>query len=182
MVFTAARASRKVAVRLTAMTLSQSSSRSCTNRLSRLTPALATRMSSLPIASSALRHQRLDRILVGEIAGQHVHALLQFAGQRIERLAPGAGKRDRRALPVQRAAMAAAERAACAGHQRGLAGQIEHHGVFPRRLTAAPRQPRAALNAATSSGVPMALARRALGNALDQAGQHLAGADSRRMS
>ena len=42
------------------MTWSQSSSFNCTKRLSRLMPALATRMSSLPIASSALRHQRFD--------------------------------------------------------------------------------------------------------------------------
>src|SRR5262245_36263004 len=51
---TAARVRRNVAVRLIAMTLSQSSSRSCTNRLSRLTPALTTRMSSFCIFSSAL--------------------------------------------------------------------------------------------------------------------------------
>ncbi len=53
MVRTAARARRKVAVRLTASTSSQSSSLSWTNRLSRVIPAFATRMSSLPIASSA---------------------------------------------------------------------------------------------------------------------------------
>src|SRR3569623_715341 len=49
----AARASRKVAVRLMLMTSSQSSSRSCTKRLSRVMPALATRISSWPIAASA---------------------------------------------------------------------------------------------------------------------------------
>src|SRR5262249_46242792 len=52
MVFTAARASRKVAVRLSAITSSQAWSLSWTSRLSRVMPALAMRMSSLPIASS----------------------------------------------------------------------------------------------------------------------------------
>src|ERR1700730_1610809 len=49
----AARAKRKVAVKLTLMTSSQSSSRNCTNRLSRVMPALATRMSTCPMAWSA---------------------------------------------------------------------------------------------------------------------------------
>src|SRR3954454_5948361 len=49
----AARARRKVAVRLTLMTSSQSSSRSCTKRLSRVMPALAMRMATWPIAASA---------------------------------------------------------------------------------------------------------------------------------
>src|SRR5947199_8907137 len=49
----AARARRKVAVRLTWMTSSQSSSRNCTKRLSRVMPALAIRMSTCPIAASA---------------------------------------------------------------------------------------------------------------------------------
>src|SRR5260370_29337406 len=49
----AARARRKVAVKLTLMTSSQSSSRNCTNRLSRVMPALATRISTWPMAFSA---------------------------------------------------------------------------------------------------------------------------------
>src|ERR1043166_1267642 len=48
-----ARARRNVAVRLTLMTSSQSSSRNCTNRLSRVIPALATRISTCPIVASA---------------------------------------------------------------------------------------------------------------------------------
>src|SRR6476646_6238241 len=49
----AARARRKVAVRLTRITSSQSSSRNCTNKLSRVMPALAIRISTCPIAASA---------------------------------------------------------------------------------------------------------------------------------
>src|SRR2546429_615878 len=49
----AARARRKVAVKLTLMTSSQSSSRNCTNRLSRVMPALAIRISTWPMAFSA---------------------------------------------------------------------------------------------------------------------------------
>src|SRR4051812_12287267 len=52
MVFTAARARRKVAVRLSAITSSHAWSLSWTRRLSRVMPALATRMSSLPRALS----------------------------------------------------------------------------------------------------------------------------------
>src|SRR5262245_13138957 len=51
--FTAARASRKVEVRFTLSTCSQSSSLSCTKRLSLVMPAFATRMSSWPSACSA---------------------------------------------------------------------------------------------------------------------------------
>ena len=50
---TAARARRNAAVRFTATTSSQSSSRNWTNRLSFVIPALATKMSSLPMACSA---------------------------------------------------------------------------------------------------------------------------------
>ncbi len=95
---TAARVSRKVAVRLTAITLSQSSSLNCTNRLSRLTPALATRMSSLLHFLFRARHQGLDRVLVGEIAGQHVHAILRVR-RRARRARRGACRRSRRWRP-----------------------------------------------------------------------------------
>ena len=139
MVRTAARASRNVAVRLTAITSSQASSLSCTSRLSRVMAALATRMSSLPIASSAFGTSASTCILVGQIAGQHMHALLELAGELIEHLAPRAREGDSRALLMQGARDGAADAAGGAGDQGRLAGQIEHAILLDRATVLAAR-------------------------------------------
>ena len=101
MVFIAARERRNVAVRLMLMTA---------------VPVLVAQLHEQIVLGDAgigdedvellhrlfgLRNQRLDLILVGQIAGQHMHALLQFAGELIEHLLAGAGNRDGRALLVQ---------------------------------------------------------------------------------
>ncbi len=101
-------------------------------------------------------------------------ALLELGGQRVEQLAAGAGDRNGGALRVQRARDRPADAAGRAGDERGLAGQIEHDvlasGLFSdsaaRRLEGGHIVGRADRDAA-----------RTLGDALDQAGQHLAGAD-----
>jgi hypothetical protein len=71
-------------------------------------------------------NQRLDLFHTGEIAGQHMDPLFQFAGERIQRLAPGARNGNRGALCVQRFCNRAADAACRAGDQRGPACQIEH--------------------------------------------------------
>ena len=119
-----------------------------------------------------VRDQRLDRILVGEIAGQHRRAA-ELGGERLEHLAARAGHRDLRALRVQRARDRAADAAGRAGDERGLAGQIEHAAPLrAARVSRARRLERRDIlrRADRRAG-------RALGDALEQAGQHLAGAD-----
>ena len=101
-----ARARRKVAVRLTAMTVFHSSSFMRMNRLSFVTPALLTRMSTPPRAASAAGTQRLDGRRIGEIAGKHMDAGRQRGGEGVQRIAAGAGQCDGRALAVQCAAIA----------------------------------------------------------------------------
>jgi len=76
--------------------------------LSRVMPALLTRMSIV--------HAR----------GDDVRTLAELALELLERIGPRAGQRHRGALPVQRAGDGAADAARGAGHQRGLAGKIEH--------------------------------------------------------
>ena len=73
-----------------------------------------------------LGHQRLDLLLVGEIAGQHVDALPSSAASASSASRRVPESRDRRALRVQRARDRAADAAGRAGDERGLAGQIEH--------------------------------------------------------
>ncbi len=75
-----------------------------------------------------------------------MHAVLQFAGKAIEHVAARAGDRHGRALGVQRAGDARADGAGGAGHQRGFAREIEHQKLL------------LALNAAMSSGLPIAVA------------------------
>src|SRR5690606_29160148 len=99
-----------------------------------------------------LRHQRLDLVLVRQVAGQHVDALLQIAGEFVERLTARAGDRNACALLVQRARNRPTDAAGCPGYQRGLPGQVEHCHSSRYWIC----QPRPPLNAATSSGVPIA--------------------------
>ncbi len=150
MPFTAARDSRKAAVRLTAITVSHSSSFMRMNRLSRVTPALLTRMSSPSIADFGCRHKGFDRILVGQIRLDHVDPLAERGRELVERAAPGARQGDGRALGVERTGDGAADAAGCAGDESLAAGEIEH-GV----LVLDPLQ-RGLESRATSSGVPMA--------------------------
>src|SRR5262249_12441695 len=110
------------------------------------------------------RHQRLHRLLVGEVARQLMHAAAKLAGKQRQGLAPGAGDRDGRALLMQRACDRAADAAARAGDERALAGEVEHSALLcawmrfrsPHHYCRESNIPRAALNAATSSGVPIA--------------------------
>ncbi len=97
-----------------------------------------------------LRHQRIDRGTVGEVAWQDMDAILQSAGQRLERVRPRAGERNGRALLMECARDRTADATGRSRHQSGLAGQVEHGTISSREV-----QPRAALKAATSSGVPM---------------------------
>ncbi len=76
-----------------------------------------------------LRHQRLDLVLVGEVAGQHVDAILELACKLIEHVAPGAGDHHGRALSVERPRNRPADAAGRSGDERGLAGQIEHPSI-----------------------------------------------------
>ena len=92
------------------------------------------------------RHQRFDRILVREIAWQHMHAAAQRSRESIESILARAGDRDSRSLCMKCACDRSTERAAGAGYQRSLSVQVEHHALLP------------ALKAATSSGLPIAVA------------------------
>ncbi len=131
MVFTAARVRRKVAVRLTAMHLVPVLVAQLHEQIVSVDAGIGDQDVELLHLGFGVGHQLLDRVLVGKIAGQHVHALAELAGERIERVRAGAGNRDGRALRMQRARDVAADGAARAGHQRGFAGQIEHHFVPP---------------------------------------------------
>ena len=66
---TAARASRKVAVRLTATTSSQASSRQLHQQIVSCDPGIGHQDIELAHRFLGLGHQGLDRILVGEVAG-----------------------------------------------------------------------------------------------------------------
>jgi hypothetical protein len=79
-----------------------------------------------------LGHQRLDRILIREVARQHGRAA-NLGGERVKHLAPGAGDRDRGALRVLRPRNRAADAAGRAGDEGGFAGQIKHLSSFTRR-------------------------------------------------
>src|SRR5262249_26826641 len=81
----------------------------------------------------AARHQRLDRFLVGKIAGEHMDATGKLAGKRIERVTARARDRDGRALRMERARDRAADTTARTGDERALAGQIEHQSLPARR-------------------------------------------------
>jgi hypothetical protein len=76
-----------------------------------------------------LRHQRLNLVLVGEVAGQHVHAVLELPRELVEHVAAGAGDRHGRTLLVKRARDRPTDPAGRSGDERGLAGQIEHSSV-----------------------------------------------------
>ena len=135
-----ARDRRNAAVRSTASTLSHSSSFIRTNRLSRVTPALLTRMSSPPIAASAAGTSASTAAESARSHGSDVGALAELGGERLERLAPRAGERDTRALAVQRAGDRAAE-AADAPVTSAFASQIEHGFVSTCRVSWASRAP-----------------------------------------
>src|SRR4029450_13683496 len=62
--------------------------------------------------------------------GDHVGALAELALELLEPTAARARQRPRAALLVQRAGYGAADAARSAGHQRGLAGKIEHSSLL----------------------------------------------------
>ena len=99
-----------------------------------------------------------------------MRALAEFGRQRLQRLAAGARQRDDGALAVQRARDRAAEAARGAGHQRASFPSDRTCIVSPEPIAGleTPRHRPAS---------PTLTALRALGDALDEAGQHLAGAD-----
>ncbi len=105
-------------------TVSQSSSLRRMNSMSRVTPALLTRMSTPPSAASAAGTSfsvspcRRD-------CGQHVGLAADIGGERLQRLAPRAGRRPARPT-YQCAGDIPADTSARAGHERRLARQIEH--------------------------------------------------------
>ncbi len=150
----------------------QSSSVRRTKSVSRVRPALLTRMSRSPIAASAAGHQRVHGRAVGEIAGRTWTRSPSSAASAIERLAPCPGDPDRRALLVERAGDAAADRAARAGDQGLPAAQIEH-AIAPSPDSHASR----ATAASMSSGVPRRQRLGTVGDPLGEARQHLARAD-----
>ena len=90
------------------------------------------------------RHQRLDRVLVGEIRRDDVDALAEVGRERVERRAPRAGERDRRALRMQRPRDRPADAAGRAGDEGLPAGEIEHGALppGPRRCRTPIEKPR----------------------------------------
>ena len=72
-------------------------------------------------------HQGLDRILVSEVAGEHVDATGKLAGERVERITARPRDRNVCTLRMQRARNRATDPAACAGDESALASQVEHH-------------------------------------------------------
>ncbi len=172
MPFTAARDRRNAAVRLTAM-----------HRL----PLLVLHAQEEVVAGDAgvvdqdveaahrglgRRHQRLDRILVGQVRRDHVDALAELARQRVERRAARARERDRRALGVQRARDGAADAAGRAGDERLAAVRSNMACPQPVIDVLGVQRP----NAVTSSGVPIAVPEAPAAMRLHEPGQHLAGA------
>ena len=81
-------------------------------------------------------HERLDLVLVGEIARQDMGAIPEFAAEPIEHLPPRAGQRHGGALLVKGAGNRLADPAGRPGDEGSLASQIEHRSlldVTPRR-------------------------------------------------
>ena len=70
--------------------MSHSSSFIRIKRLSLVTPALLTRISTLPIAASAAGTSASVAALWAKIAGKHMDIGFEFGGERVERVAAGA--------------------------------------------------------------------------------------------
>ena len=126
-------------------TACQSSSFMRSARLSRVMPALLTRMSSWPSAASASSTSASAAARIGEIGGSDVGALAQFGGQRLERRRAGAGQHDRGALA--RAARARSRRR-CRPRRRSPAPSCRSgrtsaapQSALERRLRSRPARP-----------------------------------------
>ena len=128
----AARARRKPAVRSTSITFCQSSSFMRSARLSRVRPALLTRMSSWPIAASAALTSASRRAGIGEIGGGDMGALAKLGGQRLERRRRVPASSTVAPCAVERARDRAADAARGAGDQGRLAAEIEHRRLLLR--------------------------------------------------
>ena len=129
----AARVRRNGAVRSTSSTACQSSSFMRSASMSRVRPALLTRMCQRAGRRFGRRDQRVGRGRVAQVGGADMRALAEFRGQRLQRLPPRAGQHHRRALRVQRAGDRGADAARGAGDQRRLAVQPEHFSSAPSR-------------------------------------------------
>ena len=130
-----ARDRRKAAVRLTAITWSHSSSFMRMKRLSRVMPALLTRMSiGAPAAASAALGSASTDAVSERLQVAMKARLAEFGLHRFQRFGARAGEHDRRALRMQRLGDGAADAAGGAGDQCGLACEIKHQSALSRRL------------------------------------------------
>ena len=96
------------------------------NRLSRVMPALATRISSWPIASSAAGTSASTAAGSARLQGSTWTRLAQLAGERVERLAARAGDGTVAPWPCRAWAIAPPMPPVAPVTERRLAGQIEH--------------------------------------------------------
>ncbi len=89
------------------MTASQSSSFIRSNRLSRVTPALATRMSTGARRRLRLADQAVDRARIGEVARTHAGPRAKLGAERVQRILRACPESDDRgALRMQARAIA----------------------------------------------------------------------------
>ena len=96
-------------------------------------PALATRMSTWPMAASAAGTSASTSAPWTDCRAAR-GALAELAGKRLEHFAARARDGDRRALRVQRLRDRAANAAGRAGDERRLASQIEHRYLLHAEL------------------------------------------------
>ena len=99
--------------------------------MSRVKPALLTRIASGPRAALGGGDQRLGRSGLAQIGGADRHALAEFGRERLERRLAGAGECYGAALGVDGAGDGAPDAAGGAGDEGGLATQIKH-GMLPQ--------------------------------------------------
>ena len=117
--------------RFVSITASHSSPSMRISRLSRVIPALLTRMSTDPSAVERGLHDRLGRLAAGGGVALDRERPTPEAGDLGGDLLGGVGvaavvDRDVGALPREGERDRAAQAAAAAGDERGLAGQVEH--------------------------------------------------------
>ena len=99
-------------------------------------------------------------------------AVTEIGGKPVENFTPGAGDGDGCALRMQDARDAAADRAGGSRDQRGLAGKFKHSSPRERvKLTVRSLEPGDVFGRADRRSVGR------FGDALNQAGEHFAGAD-----
>src|SRR5882724_3975219 len=165
--FVAARARRKVAVRLTLMTSSQSSSRNWTNRLSLVMPALATRMSTCPIACSAAGTSASTSAASDRLQGS--------TWTRSPNFEASVSSTSRRVPEIATVAPCACKASAIAPPMPPVAPVTS--AVLPVKSNINFSLRQRALRGGDISGAADRNADRPVGNALDQPAQHLAGAD-----